>query len=258
MFDFMSTIWYNMCYVEKSTINIVGITLKEDTIIFKKLRQRITEHKNDFFEAKAETEVRVVNWFNFYLITAIELLFAIVGLILTVCNLPIIAIVLLILTFIWYLFMINTKMFRMTGKLSYRLLFYLFGRYGKVVSKKDWKNIKKHCKKFYKEAFSKKSLGHCYYYSWGIAEFLQDAQLMYCSIMLKDGPSMHSVIVKNNCVYDTNQKRHFNYDEYIELYEAKVYKMFSREEYCKKSFFEDIRKDLVEWCTKNNVYCDPQ
>lgn len=254
----MYTMWYNMYYVENSTSNIVGITLKEDTIIFKKLRQRITQHKNDFFEAKDETLVRVVNWFNFYLIIAIAPFFVIISIIFIVFDLPIIGIILEILTLIWYVLMTSTKMFKMTGEISYRLLFYLFGRYGKVVSKKDWKNIKKHCKKVYKDAFSKKSLGHCYYYSWAIALCLQDAQLMYCSIMLKDGPNMHSVIVKNNCVYDTNWRRHMDYNEYIQLYEAKVYKMFSREEYCKKSFFDDIRKDLVEWCTKNNVYCDPQ
>lgn len=152
-----------------------------------------------------------------------------------------------------------TRLFKVTGRLSYKLLFKLFGRYGKVVSKKDWKNIKKYWpKEAYKEAISKKSCGYCYFYSWAIAQCLKDAKLMYCSQMIKGRASAHAVIVKDNCVYDTNVRRHFDYNEYIELYDIVIYKMFSEEEYRMKHFFDNIRPEFVEWCANNNVYCKPQ
>lgn len=157
-----------------------------------------------------------------------------------------------------YLFIaFTTKLFKVTGKLSYKLLFYLFGRYGKVVSKEDWKNIKKCHKEFYKEAVSKKSCGFCYYFSWTIALHLKDAKLLYCSQRQDVGHGGHAVIVKNNCVYDTNNRRHYDYKEYLELFDIVVYKIFKEEEYRKESFFDDIRPGFVEWCKENNVYCDP-
>lgn len=81
---------------------------------------------------------------------------------------------------------------------------------------------------------------------------------MYCAQTIKDGWSAHAVIVKDNCVYDTNLRRHFDYNEYIELYHIVIYKLFSEEEYRKETFFDDIRSEFVEWCEKNNVYCNPQ
>lgn len=174
-------------------------------------------------------------------------------------NLKTVAVIIGAFSVIYIILAYFTKFFKATGWLSYKLLFKLFGRYGKVVSKADWKSIKKQWpRKEYKEAISKKSCGYCYFYSWAIAQHLKDAKLMYCSQTLKDGPTAHAVIVKDNCVYDTNNRRHHNYDEYIERYNIVVYKMFSEEEYRTETFFDDIRPEFVEWCAKNNVYCNPQ
>jgi len=148
--------------------------------------------------------------------------------------------------------------FGITHKISFKIVMYLL-RYGKVVSKEDWKYIKKYCKrKVYRKLRSKKSKGYCYYYSRVVAYFLKDAQLMYCCIKCQDHYSGHAVVVKNNCVYDTNQRKHFEYNEYLELFDAKVYKMFSAEEYRKESFFDDIRQGFAEWCAANNAYCNAQ
>lgn len=227
--------------------------------MLKKIRKEITELKNDFFEATSESETRVLNMFNVLVHFTISMLIWIIGLIFYIFNLKTIADVIGLLSVIYIILAGFTKLFKVTGRLSYKILFRLFGRYGKVVSKKDWKDIKKHWpKEAYKEAISKKSCGHCYFYSWAIAQWLEDAKLMYCSQKLKDGPSAHAVIVKDNCVYDTNLRRHFDYNEYIELYDIVIYKMFSEEEYRTETFFDDIRPEFVEWCAKNNVYCNPQ
>ena len=141
--------------------------------------------------------------------------------------------------------------------LTLKIILFFFGRYGRVVTKKDWKNMKKYGRKLYKLIWSNKSYGHCYDISRAIAVHLSDVQLMYCAISCKDGSlTCHSVIVKNNSVFDTNLKIHENYDEFIEDRKAIVYKFFSYEEYIKESFFNDIEDDLLKWCINNNVYLD--
>ena len=92
-----------------------------------------------------------------------------------------------------------------------------------------------------------------------LALFLEDAKIMFCSVAGKEHPqTAHAVIVKNNCIYDTNKRRHYDFDEYIEMHKAEVYQIFEKEVYSKKSFFDDIREDFKNWCAERNVYCDPQ
>lgn len=135
----------------------------------------------------------------------------------------------------------------------------LFGRYGKVVTKQDWSRIKKADPKGYREMCSDESLGYCYYYTREIALFLEDAQLLYCSIKGNDGnDTAHVVIVKNNFVYCSNARTHFDLEEYQNEYILDVYKIFSKEEYGTEDFFDNIRDDFVKWCAQRNVYCDPQ
>lgn len=228
--------------------------------MFKKIRKEITELKNDFFEATVESECRVLNMFNVLVHFTISILIWSIGLMFYIIfNLKTVSVIIGLLSVIYIIIACFTNFFKVTWRLSYKLLFKLFGRYGKVVSKEDWKNIKKHWPKdAYKEAISKKSRGYCYFYSWAIAQHLSNAKLMYCAMTLRDGPTAHAVIVKDNCVYDTNNRRHHNYDEYIKRYNIIVYKMFSEKEYKTETFFDDIRPEFVEWCAKNNVYCKPQ
>ena len=72
-------------------------------------------------------------------------------------------------------------------RFSTKVLWHFFGRYGRVVTKEDWKNIKRFCPETYKYIWSKKSDGHCYITSASIALFLDDAKIMYCSIKGKNG-----------------------------------------------------------------------
>lgn len=81
---------------------------------------------------------------------------------------------------------------------------------------------------------------------------------MYCTIQIDNRPSGHAVVLKDNFIYDTNDRKHYDYDEYIKEKEALIYKTFSRDEYGKDSFFDDIRQGFVKWCEENNAYCDPQ
>ena len=127
------------------------------------------------------------------------------------------------------------------------------------VSKNDWKRIKKKNKNAYKFIWDKENIGHCYAIAWVLALFIEDAKVMYCSIACKEnGQTAHAVVVKNNCIYDTNKRMHYDFDEYIELNKVEVYKIFEKEVYCKISFFDDVREDFKNWCAERNVYCNPQ
>lgn len=143
--------------------------------------------------------------------------------------------------------------------ISIKITYSLFGKYDKAVTKDDWKRIKKRNKRAYKYILDKKNIGHCYYISWILALWLNDAKLIYCSIRCSDGHHTgHAVVLRNNCVYDTNLRMNCDLDEYIKELDAEVYKIFDEEVYRTESFFQDIYQDFYNWCSERNVYCDPQ
>lgn len=225
----------------------------------KKFRQRILEMKEGFLDAKLEKINEVFLVVNQITISFIAWLICCISTIFIAVNLDYIFYVVTVISFLGFLiFSINHRAFSLVMPLSAKILLY-FGRYGRVVTKKDWARIKKECPKGYKEIWSKNSMGHCYFYSWFIALFLKNAELMYCSIIAEDGTdTAHAVIVKNNCVYDTNGRQHFDLEEYKKMFGVKVYKMFCEKEYRTNQFFENIREDFVKWCAENKIYCDPQ
>ncbi len=227
----------------------------------KKIRQTFLEMQKGLLDINEETWTLALCFTNIIVIGIIYLAVCFTSMIfmafdLNIVSYTIIAIAMLMLI----IFFFNDKLFCKFVPLSFKLNVYFFGRYGKVVTKKDWKKIKKNCHKFYRDMWwSKKYAGHCYWYSWFIALFLKDAELMYCSIVKENGERTgHSVIVKNNCVFDTNQRQHYELETYKKNVEVIVYKMFSEKEYKKGTFFEDIKEDFMKWCKENNSYCGPQ
>ena len=236
----------------------MGINYRGE-IIIKKFRKIITEFKDDFYSAKVENLCKVCGLINFFVIMGLMLFFYMIGgVFIFVFDLKALGIAICALSIIYAISsLFFQKIFELTEYPTFKILQHLL-RYGKVVTKKDWKNVKKYYKRLYKDLTSKKSYGFCYFYSRALALYLEDAQLMYCAILVEGRPSGHSVIVKNNCIYDTNDKKHYEYDEYIKDNYVLIYKMFSRDEYEKESFFDDIRQGFVEWCKENNAYCDPE
>lgn len=137
------------------------------------------------------------------------------------------------------------------------IVYWLFGKNGKVISKKDWKRIKRADTKLYHYARSKrKSCGHCYMYSLCLGFYLHKASIMYCSVRGIGGVrTAHAVLVKDGCVYDTNFRRHHDFDEYIKFFDAKVYKIFPEKIYKDYDFFKNIKGDFINWCNENDVIC---
>lgn len=229
--------------------------------MMKKVRQYFLEVKEGFLDAKIKTSQPAIVLAYWSFVCTIYLILSLFTAILDeVFNLKLYAfITIVILSIALFIFLFYPKVSLWASRFSTNLLLKLFGRFGRVVTKKDWKMIKKKRPKVYKELFSKKSYGHCYYYSWRVALFLEDAQLMYGSFKHSDGSlSGHAVVVKNNCVYDTNARSHYDIDEYKELMDFTVYKMFSEKEYRTRDFFDNIRDGFVQWCSEHDVYCKPQ
>ena len=203
--------------------------------------------------------VKIWNRLNNLCVLAISISGYFISFIFLLLKLDFICSAIFTLTTIYYLLaMVNPKVYRLTAKTSFKIVQKLL-IYGRVVTKKDWKNIKKYSdKEGYKILRTSKSKGYCYFYSRIIALYLKDAYLMYCSIESEDHFTAHAVVLKDNCVYDTNYRTHCDYDEYIKKEKATIYKIFSADEYRKKTFFDDIREDFKKWCAERDVYCDPE
>lgn len=224
----------------------------------KKFRQRILEVKEGFLTAKSDEAFpaymlanAIFIWCVFIIIYTIS---AIIYNIFEIVGICMIAISIILL----FVFLLWDRAFSKTIRFSAKIFTHIFGRYGLVISKDDWKRIKKKNKHAYRFIWDKKNIGHCYAVAWVLALWIEDAKVMYCSIATKDGYTAHAVVVKNNCIYDTNQRRHYDYEEYIEMNKVEVYRIFEEEVYCTKSFFDDVRQGFVNWCAERNVYCDPQ
>lgn len=111
--------------------------------MFKKIRKEITDIKNDFFEATSESECRVLNKFNVLVHFAISMFIWTIGLMFYIFNLKTVAVIIALLSVIYIIIAGFTRFFELIGRLSYKLLFKLFGKYGKVVSKKRLEKYKK-------------------------------------------------------------------------------------------------------------------
>ena len=225
----------------------------------KKFRKRLLEMKEGNLDAKFEKARDSFIFANIVFISIVAMAITYASMIFIVFNLKYISYIIATITLLaFFFFQLHPKAFMKVMPFSARILLNVFGRYGRVVTKEDWKNIKKYCPMLYKKVWKKDSLGHCYFYSWAIALYLKNAEIMYCSIDTKDGATGHAVIVKNNCVYDTNRRQHYDLEEYKELFGVNIYKLFSEKEYREEKFFDNIREGFVNWCAENNVYCDPQ
>ncbi|MDO4282977.1 MAG: hypothetical protein Q4D02_04995 [Clostridia bacterium] len=126
---------------------------------------------------------------------------------------------------------------------------------GKVITKADWKNIKRKDKELYKAAKCDESCGYCYSYCRDLALLLSNATIIYCIIYEPNHPHgvAHAIIHKDDEVYDTNMRQHFKYEDYLKLHHVKIYKEFEYEDYNKEKFHSFVRKDFVKFCSQYHV-----
>ena len=135
----------------------------------KKLRTRFNEIKEGFLTGKAHESVKayllandIFIWCVFTIIYAIS---AVIYIFYETAGICMIAISIILL----FVFLFWKRAFAKVIPISARILDYFFGRYGQVVTKSDWKHIKKTNKHAYKFIWDKMNIGQCYMVAWVLA-----------------------------------------------------------------------------------------
>lgn len=131
----------------------------------------------------------------------------------------------------------------------------------KVISFKDWKIIKKRNKVLYDKARSEDCNHKCYFTSYGIANTLEnpDIKVLWICIETLNHKCGHSVIVRNDQIYDSNLRRTYNREEYLKAFKAEVFKEYSIEEYMSKANMQQTYftfldwEEFGEWCKVRNA-----
>lgn len=125
-----------------------------------------------------------------------------------------------------------------------------------VLSRNDWTKIKSFDLGLYNDILSDESIGLCYYYSREIGLIIKDVDLIWCSIsdpFNKDKCYAHAIIKKNEYIYDTNLRMSYKFTDYAKLYNLKIFKEWSYDQYSNENFSLNIRKDFRNWCIQNGV-----
>lgn len=130
-----------------------------------------------------------------------------------------------------------------------------------VISFKDWKIIKKRNKLLYDKARSEDCNHECYFTTYAIANTLQNPEIkiLWVSIDSTDHRCGHSVLVRNDKIYDSNLRRTYNREEYLKAFKTEVFKEYSIEEYMGRAKIQEKHFICLdwgtfgEWCREHNV-----
>lgn len=132
----------------------------------------------------------------------------------------------------------------------------------KVISFKDWIIIKKRNKVLYDKARSEDCNHKCYFTSYAIANTLENPDIKILWISIQTTPEDkcgHSVIVRDDKIYDSNLRRTYNREEYLKAFKAEVFKEYSIEEYMSKANMQQTYftfldwEEFGEWCKVRNA-----
>lgn len=128
---------------------------------------------------------------------------------------------------------------------------------GKALGRKEWKAIKEYDINLYNALLSDNCNHCCYYYSLEIARIIKDSTLIWGAIEepFENGHNYyaHAVILRNDYIYDSNMHQSERYEDFIKLYNFKLYKQWSYNEYSRKDFRQSERTEFRKWCKENNV-----
>ena len=131
----------------------------------------------------------------------------------------------------------------------------------KVISFNDWKFIKKKNKTLYKKVRSKECNHTCYFTSYTIANTLKnpDIKILWICVETFNHKCGHSVLVKNNKIYDSNLRRTYNREKYLKSLNAEVFKEYSMDEYLndfniQQTYFSFLDwEEFDTWCKQRNA-----
>ncbi len=143
---------------------------------------------------------------------------------------------------------------------SYKITKWIIGHYifkKQFLIKEKWNAVKKTDRHLYYSLLSGYSIGRCHDYALDLALQIDNAILVYAGIsnpICKSRKACaHAFVIRNREVFDTNQRRSFNVDDYYKLFNVKVYNLWNYSEYSEPNFKEKVSKDFHKWCKDNNV-----
>lgn len=143
-----------------------------------------------------------------------------------------------------------------TLKLNYQIRKFV-SLSNKAFGLKGWRAIKRQDIKLYHNLLCEKCRHCCYFYSLEIARIIKDSTLIWGSIEepLEDGHNhyAHAFILRNGYIYDTNMRQSEKYKDFVKLYNFKLYKEWSYDEYSREDFRGFERANFQKWCQENNV-----
>lgn len=130
------------------------------------------------------------------------------------------------------------------------------------LSKQEWKLLKKNDPYTYNFIISDCAQGLCYEFALRLAKNIPDSSLMYisysdCDLPINEdsgkGIFAHSIVRRENEIFDTNFQQSFNINDYFTLFDVKVYHEWNYEDFSQENFKENVSEDFKKWCRKNNV-----
>lgn len=129
---------------------------------------------------------------------------------------------------------------------------------GKALGTKEWKAIKEYDIGLYNDLLSAKCNHFCYYYSLEIARIIKDSILIWGAVEepFENGHNYyaHAVILRNGYIYDSNMRQSEKYEDFIKLYNFKLYKQWNYyDDYSREDFRKTEREGFRKWCIENNV-----
>lgn len=225
---------------------------------FETFRNLINKEKENWYSAKNENLCVIIDFTNYILFSILYFLVNLIFIIAKVFyfpNLKEMEIPFLIVTALTYMLLIFTPYGCLMSGCSLKILRKLFGRFGRVISYNDWKKLKLLYPKEYRWVRSRKSIGYCYNVAFILAILKQDVELLFLGVSDadKDKYLAHCVVLKNDYIYDTNDRIHYTQDDYMKYFKCKVYKAFSSDEYNCDDFLKLTFPKFNKWCIENNV-----
>ena len=138
------------------------------------MRTNLNELKERFLDGKMESKYEVVFLANIIIIGIIYLLFATASVIMYLLNFKTFSFIFFILSTIDLInSFFNKEAFSATISISTRVVFDFFGKYGRVITKGDWKQIKKYSYLRYRTMISNKRFEHLSLIAWEMALLLK-------------------------------------------------------------------------------------
>lgn len=128
----------------------------------------------------------------------------------------------------------------------------------KVITLKNWKQIKKDDKTYYKYVRSSKCNNKCYNTAENIARIVIDPDLKLLWINAVDSSNGHrfghAILKRGDYIYDSNQRRTYDFEKYMKCYQAKVFREFTFKEYMDDDYmYEAFRGEFKTYCKERGI-----